>query len=256
MAASGPMQHTSDLAGGPTGHLSALRRDGAAFADACDLAGLGAPVSSCPGWSAADLVWHLTEVHHFWRTVVGEQRTTWEGYEQQPRPGDDALLSGYRFGFADTLSVLSSVDPARSNWTWSSDHTAGFVIRRMAQETAMHRWDADAAAGAVTPIESELASDGIDEFLTHMLGDVVADVPAVGGSVHLHCTDVAGEWTVREGDDGRQVVTREHAKGDAALRGAASDLLLALWRRKGLASLEVVGDAAVAARFVAHTSLD
>ena len=240
----------------PSSYLSAFARDGEAFADACSKAGLTGTVTSCPGWSVADLVWHLTEVHHFWRTVVGEQRTTWEGYQQPPRPSDDELLASYRAGLAETLAVLSAADPAQSNWTWSADHTAGFVMRRMAQETAMHRWDADTAAGATSPIEAELASDGIDEFLTHMLGDSSAVAPAVGGSVHLHCTDVAGEWTVREGDAGKPVVTREHAKGDAALRGAASDLLLALWRRIDLAGVEVVGDAAVAERFIAHTSLD
>ena len=121
---------------------------------------------------------------------------------------------------------------------------------------AVHRWDVDAAAGASKPIESALASDGIDEFLTHMLSAAVVDAPAVDGSVHLHCTDVAGEWTVSEGDDGKQMITREHAKANAALRGTASDLLLALWRRQGLASIDVVGDAAVAERFLAHTFLD
>ncbi len=233
----------------------ALTRDGAAFADACEISELSAAVGSCPGWSVADLVWHLTEVHVFWRSIVGEQLATWKGLERPSRPSDDALVSNYRAGLVKTLAVLSSADPAQSNWTWSSDHTAGFVIRRMAHETAVHRWDAEAASGTSASIESELASDGIDEFLTHMLGDVVDDAAAVGGSVHLHCTDVAGEWTVRPGDDDSQVVTREHAKGDAALRGAASDLLLALWRRKDLASIDVVGDAAVAARFIAHTSL-
>ena len=242
-----PMQHSS--------YLLALSRDGEAFGEACAAAGLSAPVSSCPGWSVADLVWHLTEVHHFWRTIVGEQRPTWEGYEQPPRPSDGDLLLEYRAGFALTLATLSAADPAQANWTWSADHTAGFVVRRMAQETAMHRWDADTAADTVTPIEAELASDGIDEFLTHMLSDVVTDAQPVGGSVHLHCTDVAGEWTVRESADGKQVVTREHAKGDAALRGPASDLLLALWRRTGIASVDVVGDRAVAERFIAHTSL-
>lgn len=236
-------------------HLAALSRDGVAFADACEAAELAAPVTSCPGWSVADLLWHLTEVHHFWRTIVGEQRTTWEGYQQPARPRDDALLSEYRSGFDATFSVLCAADPGQSNWTWSSDHTAGFVIRRMAQETGVHRWDAEAAAGRDTPIEATLASDGVDEFLAHMLGDVIADAPAVGGSVHLHCTDVSGEWMVRPTDGGGLNVIREHAKGEAALRGPASDLLLVLWRRQGLAKIEVIGDAAVAARFIAHTSL-
>jgi uncharacterized protein (TIGR03083 family) len=247
MTASLPMKHAS--------YLSALAREGAAFAESCTEAGLVAPIDSCPGWSVADLVWHLTEVHRFWRSIVGERRTSPEGLERAPRARDDDLLHAYRSGLAETLRVLSAADPAQPNWTWSSDHTAGFVMRRMAQETAVHRWDADAAAGHSAAIDAELASDGIDEFLTHMFGRSVADASVIGGSVHLHCTDVPGEWTVRT-TDGEHSVTREHAKGDVALRGEASDLLLVLWRRRGLASIDLVGDARLAQRFVAHTALD
>jgi hypothetical protein len=66
--------------------------------------------------------------------------------------------------------------------------------------------------------------------------------------VHLHCTDTEGEWLiVRAGDD--LVVTREHAKGDVAARGTASDLMLYLWGRVGADPLEVFGDAAALTRF-------
>ncbi len=34
---------------------------------------LDARVEHCPGWSVADLVWHLTEVHWFWGTIVEER---------------------------------------------------------------------------------------------------------------------------------------------------------------------------------------
>jgi hypothetical protein len=105
------------------------------------------------------------------------------------------------------------------------------------------------------PIDPVLASDGIDEFLAHFLSDVAEGAEPVGGSVHLHCGDVPGEWTVRESDNGF-VVAREHSKGDCAIRGAASDILLALWRRQPLSNCDVVGDGDVAARFVAHTNLD
>jgi uncharacterized protein (TIGR03083 family) len=165
------------------------------------------------------------------------------------------LLDFYKSGFADTLQVLAQADPAAPVWTWSDDHTAGFVVRRMAHETAMHRWDADQAAKRDMPIEGHLASDGIDEFLQHFIDDPVEDAPPAGGSVHLHCTDVAGEWTVRPVDPGGYEVAREHAKGDCAIRGGASDLLLALWRRQSLSSVDVVGDADVAARFIARNSL-
>lgn len=240
----------------PTDFLAALERDGAAFADAIEAAGLGVPVAACPGWTSADLCWHLAEVHHFWRIIVGDHRDTWEGYEQPARPADGDLVAFYREGLAATLAVLSAADPEQTNWTWSNDHSAGFVIRRMAHETAVHNWDAQQAAGRDVAFDAALASDGIDEFLTHMLGDGAADAQPVSGSVHLHCTDVAGEWTLRPSDVHGFDVTREHAKGDAAIRGAASDILLALWRRRGLETVDVIGDAAVAARFVAFASLD
>jgi uncharacterized protein (TIGR03083 family) len=236
--------------------LAALARDGEAFAEASVSAGMAAPVPACPGWSVADLCWHLAEVFDFWATIVGERRDTWEGYEQPTRPADDELAGFVRERLARTLAVLTAADPAQPNWTWASDHSAGFVIRRMAQETAVHRWDAEQAAGRTTAIDAALASDGINEFLTHFRGDVTDGSLPVGGSVHLHCTDVAGEWTVRPLPDGGDDVTREHAKGDAAIRGTASGILLALWRRLPLSTVDVIGDAEVAARFVARPSLD
>jgi uncharacterized protein (TIGR03083 family) len=276
--------------------LAALARDGEAFADACADADLNIAVPTCPGWSLADLVWHLAEVHHFWRTIVDEQRDTWEGYEQPPRPPDGALVDFYRDGLEATVTVLAAAHPQRANWTWSHQRDAGFVMRRMAQETAVHLFDACAARGGQHTVAADLASDGIDEFLFHFLRPDANFAGALGGSVHIHCTDVAGEWTVRPADsadavtdaspaagsgagggaeevvaaaavdddgdgdgdgDGRGlVVTREHSKGDAALRGAASNLLLVLWRRLPLAAVDVIGDHDLAARFVACTSLD
>ena len=234
-------------------YLTALARDGAAFADACEAARMDTPVPSCPEWSVADLMWHLAEVHDFWSTVVGDQLADPDGYAQPERPTDADLPAFYRACLSRVLEVLGAADPAQSNWTWTSDHSAGFVQRRMAHETAMHLTDAQLAAGSAMSVEAVLASDGIDEFL-EFFHSWPTDAPPAGGSVHLHCTDVAGEWTVRE-SNGSRVVTREHAKGDCALRGAASDLLLVLWRRVPLSTADVVGDAEVAARFVAYTHL-
>ena len=237
-------------------YLQALARDGEAFASVAGDADLGAPVPSCPGWTLADLVYHLGEVHHFWRTIVADRRDTWEGYEQPDRPADADLVAWYRSGLADTVAVLGAVDPAQSNWTWSTDKSAAFVIRRMAQETAIHRWDAEQAAGLDTGVEPHLASDGIDEFLMWFADEPKEGAPAPGGSVHLHCGDVPGEWTVRLNAEGTFDIERAHAKGDCALRGSASDLLLALWRRRPASSIDVVGDADVAPRFLAYPALE
>ena len=44
-------------------------------------------------------------------------------------------------------------------------------------------------------------------------------------------------------------MTHEHAKGDVAVRGTASDLLLFVWGRLPGESLEVLGDASLIERF-------
>lgn len=233
--------------------LDALSRDGEAFAAACAAADPGTPIAACPDWTIPDLWWHMTEVLHFWHTIVGQQLQDWSSYEQPARPPDAQLASVYRAGLAATVAVLGAADPLAPVWTWSSDHTVGFVIRRIAQEMAVHCWDAQRVAGDARPIEAELASDGIDEFLAHFINDPRPGA-VLDGSVHIHCTDVAGEWTTRP-TAGTLITVAEHAKGDCAIRGAASDVLLALWRRQELSLVDVVGEAQVAAQFIGYAAL-
>jgi predicted lipid carrier protein YhbT len=66
------------------------------------------------------------------------------------------------------------------------------------------------------------------------------------GTLHVHVTDTAGEWLV-EPAAGALTVTREHAKGDAALRGPAQDLLLRLYNRGDAG--EVIGEVGVLDRW-------
>src|SRR5262249_16874975 len=95
-------------------------------------------------------------------------------------------------------------------------------------------------------LDAKLAADGVDELLglvAHRKGSRSSDT----ASVHLHCTDVEGEWLVRM-EPGAMIVDRVHAKGDAALRGAASDLDLFVWGRIAATPLEVIGDVAAVDR--------
>ena len=236
--------------------LGAFWRDGLALADAAERAGLEADVPCCPGWTVADLVWHTGEVHVFWRTCVAEGWEDPSPYEEPERPLGDMLLPWYRDSVQRTLEVLSTTDPDQAVWTWAPHgRTAAWVVRRMAQETAVHRWDAEAAAGDPSPIDAELAVDGVDEFFELFTAGAAEGAADVGGTVHLHATDADGEWLV----DTDMQVRREHAKGDAAVRGTASDLLLLLWRRVDLdddGRFEVFGDAAVARQLVARSDLN
>ena len=118
----------------------------------------------------------------------------------------------------------------------------------------MHRWDAERATGDPSSIDPSLAADGVDEILD-VLGPTGAsgrDGIDIGGSIHFHATDADGEWTLRT-DDGVIKVARGHAKGDAAVRGTASSLLLLLWRRIPPTddAFEVFGDQAVLDRWLA-----
>ena len=126
----------------------------------------------------------------------------------------------------------------------------------MAHETAVHRVDAEHAAGREHRLAPDFAADGIDEFLEFFFPLADSDAPSLAGSVHLHCTDAEGEWTVRSDLHGGHTVARDHAKADAALRGAAHDLLMVLWRRSPLDRVTVFGDVALATAFVNRPSND
>jgi uncharacterized protein (TIGR03083 family) len=238
-----------------SGQLDALRGDGEAFAAAADAGDLGAAVPACPGWTVADLVHHLGSVHEFWATIVAERRQERPRDVRPARRPDGELVGWYRDGLARLVEVLAGTDPATPVWTWSSQRDVAFAVRRMAHETAVHRWDAEDSRQAATPVEANLASDGIDEMLALFLPFTSAGAASVDGTVHIHCGDVPGEWMVRPDPAGGLAVTREHAKGDCALRGPASDLLLVLWRRLPLEAVEVLGDLALAERFVYRPDL-
>ncbi len=113
----------------------------------------------------------------------------------------------------------------------------------------LHRWDVDSARTTPEPFDLALALDGIDEVFDTFATRLGTRVTGDGQTLHLHATDEGllegtGEWTATFTPEG---VTweRGHAKGDAAVRGPASDLLPLLWNRIPASRLEVFGDAAV-----------
>ena len=141
-------------------------------------------------------------------------------------------------------------------WTWGSDKTVGFVLRRMAHETAVHRVDAERAAGRDEPLDAELASDGVDEFLFEFLRWArrwCGAARRIGApALHGRRRRVAGASTTAPA-----ATTSPASTPRATPRCAvpAADLLLVLWRRLPLDAVDVVGDRATAERLVALTNL-
>ena len=234
--------------------IAALRTEGSALASAAEAGPLVTAVPSCPGWTLADLVGHTGRIHR-WATVAATAGGEPAG--RLPKAPDDLtqLLSWYDEGLEGLVAALQATPADAPAWNFAGYRpaTAAFWQRRQAQETAVHRWDGEAARGNASPIEATLASDGIDELMEFFSARRAASVDGgitTGGTIHVHCQDTPGEWTFScSGAD--FTMSRGHIKGDVALRGTASDLLLALWGRLGLDSLDVVGDRAVAERWLA-----
>ncbi len=112
------------------------------------------------------------------------------------------------------------------------------------------------AADAATGLSGTEASAAIDAVLCALAARRAEGgwTPADGGSVHLHCTDVVGEWTVRPNVSGGWDVAREHAKGDAAVRGAAAQILAVLLGHATLDSVDVLGERTAAEHLLTQTS--
>jgi hypothetical protein len=109
------------------------------------------------------------------------------------------------------------------------------VQRRLAHETTMHRWDAQAAQRSAAPIDDTIACDGIDEFLDAIIQVIYASrhdqgtLPSYGGERYrFHRTDGADEWLVEFAPDGIQV-QRASGPSDVSIGGSVSDLLLFLF---------------------------
>jgi len=233
----------------PTDLLATVPVSSAALAEAARQAGLEAPVPSCPEWNVERLVRHAGSVLRLVGKVL-ETGGPVDGRTLPRPPAGDLVLQWFEEMGAATVAALATRDPADEMWNWAGQPpSVAFWQRRMAHEVAVHGADAALAAGLPPSIEPGLAADGLDELLTVLLpAKVKAGATDLGGvgSLHVHCTDTEGEWLVTPTGPGAEV-TRIHAKGDAALRGPAADLLLRLCNR-GTGG-EVVGDEAVVAAF-------
>ncbi|GIU88688.1 MAG: hypothetical protein KatS3mg009_3203 [Acidimicrobiia bacterium] len=230
--------------------VDAFRREAAALATAARAAGLDAPVPSCGDWTVADLCSHVGRLHRWMAGVVeGRPEPPASHWSTHDAPADEELYGLVEAAWPRLADALAAAGPDEPAWSWSGDHRVGFWSRRVAHETAVHRWDAQAAAGAPEPVDVRLAVDGIQEMFDLLTARPGHErVRGDGETIHLHCTDTDGEWLVRLTPQG-VAVTREHAKGDVAARGTASDLLLLLWGRVPPDRVEVFGDASLLARW-------
>ena len=231
-----------------------------------DGADLTRQVPTCPDWTLRQLMTHVGRAQRWAAEIVATRSATAIPFREVPDgrlPDDRAQHAQWlRAGAGRLLTALRQAgsDPV---WTPAGTGPASFWARRMANETAVHRADAELAAGREPAIAADLAADAIDEWLGFLCGPAPgAEDPRLGalpeGSVvHIHATDdglANGEWLIRREGAGI-AVEHGHSKGDVAVRGPAGRLLLMLVRRvpPGDPELQVHGDGALLTAWLAAT---
>ena len=225
-------------------YVASIRKEGEAILAAARY-GVDAPVPTCEKWTVGDLLIHLGRVYCRAAGLVGERSTTQQDFPPEPPDGTDPIQF-VTDALDDLVAALSSADADSPVWNWTgSNQTAVFWARRMAHESAVHRYDAQRAHDVAQPIDADLARDGMDEMIDVLLPRIVSrdGVQLPDGTINFSTSD-DGSWIVRLGPDGveRLDVAKEP---DVTVRGTPSALLLAAYNRIKWTSLEADGDTAL-----------
>jgi uncharacterized protein (TIGR03083 family) len=238
-----------------------IRDESARFAACLASADRSRRVAACPDWDAADLLWHLTEVQMFWGTIVRERLADPEAAEaaKPDRPDDfDALVTLFDETSAALFDAVTTTPGETAVWTWAGDHSVDFVRRRQAHEALIHRLDAELLVDDRTAFDRALASDGVDEVLRIMHGDLPswATFTPDGTTGTVETNDTRSSWRLTFGrfagtspntgnvyDMDSLVVDDEPGQPSSfAVRGSAADLDAWLWGRPTVTPLDIDGD--------------
>jgi uncharacterized protein (TIGR03083 family) len=212
-------------------------------------------VPTCPGWTVKQLLRHVGRGNRWCAQIVAEKRTETLDprtvRDGKPPDDRDAAIDWLNAGAQSILDAVEQTGADTEVWTFLGPRPAEWWIRRRVHEATVHRADAALALGAGFSLSPELAADGIDEWIERVVIEADPKSPPIdeGVTLHLHATDDGlgpqGEWTLA--NDGGLSWSHSHGKGAAAVRGRATELLLAIVRRKTAADagVEVLGDATV-----------
>ncbi|SCF36570.1 maleylpyruvate isomerase N-terminal domain-containing protein [Micromonospora mirobrigensis] len=240
----------SRLQGSKDFWIGALRVEGPAFAAAAAEAPPETPVLSCPGWTVTDLTLHLTRAYTWAQTAVNAGTATRPERHDPELPAGLTPAQWYRQEYDRLMALFDGLDPEAPAWNFAPQpKRAGFWPRRMALETAVHRWDAQLAIAAGEPIEAKLAADGVSEVLDTWLPAGRRVKPGQWhGVVQLTATDAAQDWFLRLRGEGvalldtATILDHDDHHARAQVTGTASDLLLALMGRVSFDTVGVAGD--------------
>lgn len=208
-------------------------------------------VPSCPGWTVTVLLRHVAMV--YLHKVEAMRRGAFPD-RWPPEVAEEDPLALFDRAYRELAAEFAARDPGEATATWyAPERTVGFWIRRMAQETVIHRVDAELAAGCEhAPIPDDLAVDGVDEVLVRFLGYGSTAWPEeVGGALRdadprpVRVATGGMNWLVSAAPAGVEVTPGGDGPARATVTGEPAALLLWLWRRRGDDAVRRDGDGAL-----------
>jgi uncharacterized protein (TIGR03083 family) len=227
-------------------HASALVDQNARLGALLHEADWSTPVPTCPGWTLTQLLRHVGRGDRWAAQIITDRapgdldpRLVRDGKPPTDRAGalswladsPRTLLAAVR-GAGDDTEVATFLGPRPASW-W---------VRRRLHEATVHRADVALALHTEYALDAELAADGISEWLDRLVAERSAAL-APAARLVLRATDSPDAWTVHGTPDG---ITWEAADSaaDVHLTGPATDLLLALLRRKSAqdTAIDLTGD--------------
>ena len=203
-------------------------------------------------WSVNTVARHVAGAHHVVAQVIEWRPTADFGLFatlDRPAKGDPGFPAWFAAATEALVAQCQVAPPADPCWTTvhrDLGGTVGFWPRRMANETLVHRWDAEVGAGIVGPaMDPVVAADAIDEYLDLAVAASRAlHSSPPGPAVHLACTDADQEWYLDLSEAGRRTLHAEPIDVALSLRGGAEALLLLVYGRLDAdrAGVDVEGD--------------
>jgi uncharacterized protein (TIGR03083 family) len=242
------------------GYIAALRLEGELLAAVAERAGMAAAVPCCPRWAVRDLLKHTGYVHRWATSIVAGGLTRPPGGASEEEilsqgPGDAELPGWFREGHAMLVRALSQAPPELDCWAFlAAPSPLAFWARRQAHETAIHRVDAEQAAGRASApaFEPAFAADGVDELIMGFLARNIrrGSWPGLEASLAIHAADgtASADWLVAGGPE-EPGVSRGTGPAGCGVTGPARDLYLTLWNRRSPDGLRVTGDPGILAAF-------
>jgi uncharacterized protein (TIGR03083 family) len=217
---------------------------------------LDAPVPSLDGWTVERVVRHVGKVHRWVSgllTAPPDADPDVVAAAAPSLPRGPECLAAYGQALDAVIGHLGAADPDRDAASFVGPTQVRFWLRRQAHEVSVHRSDASDAVHAAgraepDPLDPIASADGVAEWIEvfaatrhAQLGGTV-DPALAGHTFAFVASDVDGPRpTLRFGPDSTSWA-RDGADADVVVSAPAGPLLLTLWRRRSIETVDIDGN--------------